>query len=295
MKLGTCYVIGASGVIGSALYRRLSSVGRDVIGTRNAGSNNQNLIPLDLRVDDLKNFFSNVKHNDTVYIMAAYSNPSWIYEHQQEAIALNLHGTQRLIDCLIKVKPHVVFMSSVEVFDGAKGHYTERDDTNPLNFYGILKCKIEQYLQEVYPRFTIVRTGWNVGMGADSRCVVRLTYESLLRAGSRMADDNIFSIIDANDTAEGLFRLSGVEGIPVIHFAADEPFWRTDLATLVKNSSRKGFEMNFEPCKFSEILYSEPRGLRNDLSNSLSKELLGMSYRSSRDIVVSKVNILDEI
>jgi dTDP-4-dehydrorhamnose reductase len=294
MNLGKCFVIGASGVIGSSLYRKLRNAGRVTVGTRNTHLNNfNNLIPLDLRYDDLKNFTSNIGPYDTVYLMAAYSNPSWIFEHQNEAIALNWHGTQRLIDSLHKIKPHLVFMSSVEVFDGLKGRYVEGDTPNPINFYGHLKFKIEQYLRETYPRFTIVRTGWNVGDEANTRCVVRLTYESLLRPGARMADDNIFSLIDAEDTAEGLFRLSGVDEVHEIHFAADLPLRRTELANLIMNFSLRGSEMSFTKCKFSEITYTEKRGRINDLNNEMSKVFLNMNYKSTYDVVLKKVKILD--
>ena len=37
-------------------------------------------------------------------------------------------------------------MSSVEIFDGNKGNYKEDDVANPLNYYGLLKSNIENYL-----------------------------------------------------------------------------------------------------------------------------------------------------
>ena len=201
----------------------------------------------------------------------------------------------RFIDCLRKVQPHLVFMSSVEVFDGKDGGYSEGAKPNPLNLYGKLKLEVEDHLRTTYPRSTIVRTGWNVGMDSSSRCVVRLTYESLLKSDARMANDNVFSIIDASDTATGLARLIGADDVSEIHFAADSPLIRTELAELVKAHSVRGPEMNYTHCKFSDIQYTEPRGRLNDLDNSFAMTRLGLSFRAVRDVVRQKVGILDQL
>lgn len=290
-----CYVIGASGLIGGALVAKLRAAGEQVVSTRNVSANDPEHVSLDLRSDDLSAFVRSIRSSDTVYLLAAYSNPSWIHEHRAEAVALNRDGSKRLIDALLPAQPHLVFMSSVEVFDGMKGAYAEEDPPHPLNFYGELKYEIEKYVSSIYPRSTIVRTGWNVGSNVATRCVVRLTYESLLKPGARMADDNVFSIIDAADTAEGLMRLSGADDVRKIHFAADKQLIRTDLARLVQKHSLRRAEMSFTPCRFADIPYSEPRGRLNDLSNHYSKLRLGMSYRDAEDVVRAKVAILDAI
>jgi dTDP-4-dehydrorhamnose reductase len=290
-----CYIIGASGLIGSALVAKLRGVGVSLVGTCNVSANDPELVPLDLRCDDLSGFVGSIKSSDTVYLLAAYSNPSWIHENREEALALNRDSTKRLIDALRQVQPHLVFMSSVEVFDGVKGAYDEEDVPHPLNFYGEMKYEIENYLTLNYLRSTIVRTGWNIGLNMASRCVIRLTYESLLKHDARMATDNVFSIIDAFDTAEGLMRLCGADDVRKIHLAADIPLLRSDLARLVQKYSIRGKDMVFQPCHFSDIPYSEPRGRINDLDNSYSKLRLGMRYLNVEEVVRAKVALLDAV
>ena len=292
---GTCFVIGASGVIGSVLYSKLLADRRRTLGTRNTSTGIPALIPFNLRQDNAVEFARQVSTEDTVYLLAAFSNPSWIYSNRDEAISLNRDGTLRLIDALRPVQPHLIFMSSVEVFDGVKGAYAENDTPNPVNFYGELKLEIELHLRATYARSTIVRTGWNVGPDIGTRCVVRLTYESLLKPSARMSHDNVFSIVEAADTAEGLLRLSGADDISEIHFASDTPLRRIDLANFVKIYSRRGPEMSFLTCNFADITYSEPRGLLNDLSNNYSKQRLGMNYRATEEVVRAKVKLLDQI
>jgi hypothetical protein len=110
-----------------------------------------------------------------------------------------------------------------------------------------------------------------------------------------MASDNVFSIIDASDTANGLARLIGADDVRVIHFAADSPLVRTELAELVKAYSVRGGEMNYSHCKFSDIQYTEPRGRLNHLDNRVAKMRLQLNFRSMKDIVRQKVEILDQM
>ena len=282
-------------MIGGALLSKLNTTGEKVVSTRHASITDETHAILDLRLHDVSSFTAQIKSSDTVYLLAAYSNPSWIHDHRKEAAALNRDGAKRFINALLPEMPHLIFMSSVEVFDGMTGAYIEGDTPNPLNYYGELKYEIEQYITINYPKSTIVRTGWNIGANVSSRCVVNLTYETLLKPNARMANDNVFSIIDAMDTAEGLMRLSRQLDVRKIHFAADMPFLRSDLSGIIKKYSLRGASMSYAPCRFADILYSEPRGRLNDLDNGFSKKRLGMSYRDAVDVVRGKVALLDEL
>jgi len=286
-------VIGASGLIGGALYDQLKKSGQEVLGTYTHRPRMPDLIKLDMEGDNFSDLCELVGAEDNVYIMSAYSNPSWIYKNREAAEKLNLTGTIRLIDALRSKNPRIIFMSSVEVFDGLKGGYREFDQPKPLNYYGALKFEIEEYLKNTFEKSTIIRTGWNIGLDARSRCVVKLTYDSLLESNARMANDNYFSISDVRDTAEVLRLLSGYPEVRELHICADEVINRAALAKLIQDTSKNGQKMGYRECSFLDIEYSEPRGRVNDLDNSLSKALLGASYRKALDIITDKVRFID--
>ena len=84
-------------------------------------------------------FIKKFEKKSVVFILSAYSNPSWIYLNKKEAKKLNLESTKELIKILVEKESRIIFMSSVEVFDGEKGNYKEDDEPNPLNYYGELK------------------------------------------------------------------------------------------------------------------------------------------------------------
>lgn len=286
-------IIGASGLIGGALYDQFRKSNQEVIGTYTHHPRMSDLIKLDMEGDDFSDLCEIVGAEDNVYIMSAYSNPSWIYRNREAAEKLNLTGTIRLIDALRSKNPRIIFMSSVEVFDGLKGGYREFDQPKPLNYYGALKFEIEKYLKNNFEKSTIIRTGWNIGLDARSRCVVKLTYDSLLESNTRMANDNYFSISDVRDTAKVLGLLGEHPEVRELHICADEVINRASLARLIQGTSKNGQKMGYKECSFLDIEYSEPRGRVNDLNNSLSKVLLGASYRKAPDIINDKVKFID--
>ena len=57
----------------------------------------------------------------------------------------------KTINFIKKIKNRIhrlIFLSSVEVFDGQKGNYSEKDTKNPLNFYGRTKHEVENFIFE---------------------------------------------------------------------------------------------------------------------------------------------------
>ena len=286
-------IIGASGLIGGALYCNLIDNNEIVIGTYSNNCKFPGLVQFDLLCPDYRTLNNLIAPGDNVYIMAANSNPSWISANRSDAQKLNFDATVGLIEAVREKSPRIVFMSSVEVFDGSTGHYNESDKPNPLNLYGSLKYQVEEYLRTTYPKSTIVRTGWNVGHDVQSRCVVKLTYETLLKHNAMMAIDNYFSISDVIDTANALRLVGKHSKIRKIHICSSEVIRRDQLADLIIKSSVNGTKMKYKKCYFSDISYSEPRGRINNLSNEISRNTLGILYKSARDIIIDKTRFID--
>jgi dTDP-4-dehydrorhamnose reductase len=287
-------IIGASGLIGTSLYNSFAKENQPVIGTYTSRkSENKELIYFDLTKSDPSHLLDLINPIDTIYLLSAYSNPSWIYDNQDTAKLLNFTCTQNFINLLTKKSPRLIFMSSVEVFNGEKGNYNEHDLPQPLNCYGRWKYEIEKYIKQNYENATIVRTGWNIGMDLQSRCVVSLTYASLLKPGAKMALDNNFSVVSVANTATALKLLSNRPEVKTLHLCSTEVITRVKLAQLICAHSKRGGEMFFKECAFRDIHYSEPRGKLNSLDNSFSTKMLGISYESAEQTIINKINLLD--
>ncbi|MFC1559507.1 sugar nucleotide-binding protein [Candidatus Margulisiibacteriota bacterium] len=286
-------IIGASGLIGSRLYFIAKAEGMDVIGTY-TNKEKKGMVKFDMLTGSIKSTVKDLGPDDTVFLLSAYSNPSWIFKNLKAARDLNVDATKRVIDEVLASGARLVFMSSVEVFDGKTGNYKEDAVPNPLNEYGKMKYEIEKYLNSAKGSSCIVRTGWNVGWTMESRCVINLTYDTLIKPNAKMAKDNMFSIIDVKDTAEGLFRLAKNPNIKKMHLASAPPVIRTELADSIIKYSKYGDSMKYKTVSWSDIKYTEARARLNQLDNSLSISLLGMKYTPPDDIIRRKVDLLDK-
>ena len=286
------YVIGASGLIGSKIYEKLNIFSK-TIGTYSENKNSDLLKLNLLDSNNVKDFVDQINAKDNIFIMSAMSNPNLISLNKEKAKLLNITGTQLFISKLIKKNPRIIFMSSVEVFDGIKGNYIESDTQNPLNYYGKTKLEIEKFLENNYNNYSIVRTGWNIGNDLKSRCVVSLTYNTLLNNNAKMAHDNYFSIIDVDDTVDSLLKLIEFKDIKKIHLSSDEIINRVDLAKFICKNSKYSNKMSYDKCFFSEIKYLEPRGRVNNLVNDYSKKYLNFNYKDAYEVILKKIKLLD--
>ena len=221
-------IVGASGLIGKYLFSLAKEKGHDVIGTYYSQPT-KGLLRYEMRTESLRSILPDLGEDDLVYLLSAYSNPSWIFKNQDESRELNVVATKRVIDEVNEVGARLIFMSSVEVFDGIIGNYNEKSIPSPLNLYGHMKFEIEQYLKQQKGRSCIVRTGWNVGWNETHRCVVTLTYETLLKTNAKMANDNTFSISDVQDTAQGLLKISNHESLQLCHLASQPKIVRNPM------------------------------------------------------------------
>lgn len=286
-------IVGASGVMGNALYAAARVSKKEVIGTYYSHQCN-GLLRYDMCKERLGNVIGGIGPQDTVYLLSAYTNVAWVHAHQDIASELNLHATKRLIDEIAQTGARIIFMSSVEVFDGQQGNYNENSLPNPLTSYGRMKFEIEKYLLKKKCKSCIVRIGWKVAWDADSPCVIKFTYQALMGPGAKIARDNIFSLIDDRDICEGLLRIFDRPEVAICHLASTPPVVRTDLASMVMKFSKYKDRMSFETALFADIPYSEKRSRDTHLDNSFAVSTLGMNFRSPEDIIRQKVELLDQ-
>ena len=230
-----------------------------------------------------------------IILLSAYSNPNWIYKNKSKAKKLNILSTKNLIKDLYKIGCKLYFMSSVEVFNGKNGNYYENSRPNPLNFYGKTKFFIEKYIKQKLKNYCIIRTGWVVGIENLNRCVISMTYKSLLKKDAKMAYDNIFSMTDIDDFCRSLVSLITIgklQKIKIAHVCSPQKIVRSALADFIIKFSKKKSKMKYAHVKFNQIRYSEPRGKINNLL-TLHKELKNRKYKNFKEIIRKKVAIID--
>jgi dTDP-4-dehydrorhamnose reductase len=96
---------------------------------------------------------------------AALSRTKDCEQDPQRARLINVDATVHLARLSGDIP--FIFLSSGEVFDGKAGWYSERDEPNPINFYGKTKLEAEQQVLH-NPYHTVVRIVLTAGTSQNS-------------------------------------------------------------------------------------------------------------------------------
>ena len=129
-------VIGASGLIGNAVYHMAKQQGFSVIGTQNK-VHNPEFYRYRLEDDDPESFLQKIefyrkRESACAVLSAAVSNINQCYEQPELSHAINVDGIKRLVQVFAKNGIQMIYLSSDAVFDGRGGNYTEKDNVQPL-------------------------------------------------------------------------------------------------------------------------------------------------------------------
>ncbi len=157
-------VTGANGMVGQSLIRLLLQQGYTVIGTgrgeRRSMVQDPNLHyyaadithPFDLQLVLQKELPEVVVH------AAAMAGVDDCERLRNEAHAINVEATARLLLDAETYSKYFVFLSTDFVFDGQQGMYREDADPNPISWYGQTKLEAEAVVQTAEIPWAIVRT-----------------------------------------------------------------------------------------------------------------------------------------
>jgi len=145
-------IFGASGLIGSELFRFLKARGESVLGTYCA-TQRDGLEKFDIATDP----FSIFDDCTCVVIAGGISNIDECFRDKDHAFKINVEKTKELIEYLAGRHRKPIFLSSGQIFDGKKGFYKEEDEPNPLNCYGEYKLCVEEFMKEQLDDYLILR------------------------------------------------------------------------------------------------------------------------------------------
>jgi len=106
---------------------------------------------------------------EAVINCAAWTNVDGCELDRERAYAANTRGPENLAKASRECGAVLVTISTDYVFDGKRaGFYTQRDDPNPENVYGLSKLEGERRAQLAHARTIVVRTGFVFGSGGSN-------------------------------------------------------------------------------------------------------------------------------
>ena len=223
-------ITGASGLLGSKLVKALSG-GYEVIPTHNTHPIHPDSVRMDI-VDgkEVARVLSAVKPELVVHA-AAETNVDKCETNRELAWSVNAEGTRNISSTCRKIGAKLVYVSTDYVFDGEKGLYSEEDETNPVNYYGVTKLDGERFVRELCEDFVIARTSVLYGWHPNRLNFATWVIDSLESGVSiNVAEDHYNSPTLVDNLAEAILRIARKDAAGVYHVAGSERISRYDFA-----------------------------------------------------------------
>jgi dTDP-4-dehydrorhamnose reductase len=188
---------------------------------------------------------------DLVIHAAAMTDVDGCARDPDAAYRANALGTQYVALACQHVSCAMVYISTNEVFDGAKPEpYLEFDAPNPINTYARSKLAGENLVRDLLVRFYIVRTAWLYGQGGNH--FVRKIIQRADEAGQLdVVTDEVGSPTYADDLAHAIHQLIQTDVYGVYHFVNEGVASRFDFACEILRRAGRG-HVRVEPIKLAD-------------------------------------------
>jgi dTDP-4-dehydrorhamnose reductase len=278
-------ITGASGFLGYHLLRCAYAKGFEVYGLYNSGTigfGNSTNLQLDLRnYIDMGNVIDDIEP-DIVIHAAALTDANLCQANKELSYELNVEVTRNLAGICCDYQIPLVFTSTDLVFDGAKGNYTEEDQTNPLMVYGEHKLLAEMETMRVYPSALITRCPLMFGAleASDTNYFSQFIKSIHEGKANNLFYDEYRSVSGGKSIAEGILHLCE-EATGIIHLAGAGRVSRYDFGLVIADAFSLDKTL-LKSCSQKDIKMAAPRPA--DVSLNIDKAVsLGYSPLSYKE------------
>jgi dTDP-4-dehydrorhamnose reductase len=225
-------VTGANGLLGRKLVSRIAvNPEFTCIATLrhkpqlHANRPNLRFVKLDLlHTAEIHNILN--EHLPEVIIHTAAMTQADECEQQRDLCnRVNVDAVKSLVEICLRMKIHLIQLSTDFVFDGKHGPYHEDEKPNPVNFYGESKFRAEEIILKTLPGSTIIRTILVYGINQFmSRSNVLLWVKKSLEKKEkiRVVDDQIRNPVLVDDLAKGCIAAAILKKAGIFHLGGRE-------------------------------------------------------------------------
>jgi dTDP-4-dehydrorhamnose reductase len=269
-------VVGASGLVGSALMRALGKSAIGTFRTRPAPG----LVPLDARDGAALGKLVTKTDCEVVFFPAADPNVDWCETHPDEAYAANVAPALSGLEIARASGAGFVFFSSDYVFDGAEGPYEETASPAPLSVYGRQKLDVEERV--VAAGGTVVRTTTVYGgeQPPGKNFVLRLVARLKANEPTTVPSDQYSTPTWSDELARGALAVAGRTG--VWHVAGPDFLARDDFAWLI--AEMFGLDTSLiQPVVTSQLRQKARRPERGGLRTEKIHRETGIEFLPTRE------------
>lgn len=220
---------GGSGLFGQAFIELLEKTPYELYVTYNKNPiAYEKAIFLDICDESKVDKIIEKLHPDVIVHAAAFAHVDKCEVEKDRAYNVNVKGTRNVAKAAKRMNAKVIYISTDYVFDGEKGFYSEDDETNPVNYYGLTKLEGEKVIMEICDDFIIART--SVIYGANKKNFATWVIEELKQDNQiKIITDQWVSPTLNIDLAEQIIALIERGESGIFHTAGGERISRYDF------------------------------------------------------------------
>ena len=265
-------VTGASGMLGSSLIPVLTREENSILAT-------------DIRLLDAETQCLDVRELETMIETSSRFNPDLLIHLAAEtdletcerdpdyAFRENYIGTQNACQVCNVLEIPIVYISTAGVFDGRKeGPYTEFDQPNPINVYGVTKYEGEKVVRQTVDHHLIVRAGWMIGGGDRDKKFVHKIISQLREGATQInaVNDKRGSPTYAVSFSEMLLRMIRKSCYGTYHLTCTGTATRYDVAShILETLGRTDVKLNAVTSDYFREEYFANRPESEEMRNYL--------------------------
>ena len=213
-------ILGASGFIGNAIYKELTSY-FDVYGTYHTANKaldyNNVMFKFDVEKDNINDTLNKVNPN---YIISSLRGP---FKDQLRVHQETLNYTLSAVNCKI------IYLSTVNVFDG-KGKFPSYENDSLLadSQYGKYKVRQEKAINKLpNSKFTILRLP--LVLGVNSPRIIQLKEASKNKTDFEVYPNLIISVTTANKIAQQVHYIINKNLNGIFHLSSNDMIHHLEL------------------------------------------------------------------
>lgn len=142
---------------------------------------------------------------------------------EQTAWAVNVFGTQNIVEACKKTNKKIVYISTDFVFDGKRRAYLEEDECNPINWYAKTKYTGEKLIQSAGLDYIIARIAYPYRALFERNDFVRSIMEKLEKSEKiSMVIDHVMVPTFIDDVVNALDVLIKLEQHGIFHVVGSQ-------------------------------------------------------------------------
>lgn len=259
-------IIGGSSYIGRHLFAQLGHSKAIATYCRNPMDSG---IYFDSLSMSLKEIIKCPQEIACAVILIGDTNPDSCARDISKSRVLNVASIKSILESLKywRIKP--IFTSTEFVFDGLKGNYVESDPTNPILTYGLQKVEIENYLQDNFSEFVILRLAKVYGSESNDGTLFTNWLKSIEKTCTiHCAYDQVFSPLYINDLVNGIIKVINQDCNGIFHISGKKAFARIELLEMFLRQIKKYSALNIKinPQSIHDFPLCEKRPLNVSLN-----------------------------